>query len=168
MVDDDMRRAVVQLYPRLRRFAIRVAGSAMEADDLVQHACERALSHGHQWEPETRLDSWLFRIIWNRWFDDLRSSRVRSSVSLDAAAAVCAEGAERLAEARITVGIVLRALEDLPADQRAVLMLVCVEELPYREVADILGIPLGTVTSRLGRARLALARRIEFGKNVSP
>jgi RNA polymerase sigma-70 factor, ECF subfamily len=63
MVDEPMRRALVLLYPRLRRFAIRLAGSVVDADDLVQHACERALSFDRHWKPGTRLDSWLYRLI---------------------------------------------------------------------------------------------------------
>jgi RNA polymerase sigma-70 factor (ECF subfamily) len=127
----DMRRATVMLCPRPRRLAVRVARLTIEVDDLVQSACERALSHGHQWESELRLGSWLYRIIRNRWSDDRRSSRVRPTVPLNEAENLSACSGERNVEARLTMEAVGRALDKLPEGQRVVLVLACFEGLPY-------------------------------------
>jgi len=162
MADDYMRHALVLLYPRLRRFAIRLAGSPIKADDLVQDACERALSRQHQWQRGTRLDSWLYRIIYNCWTDEQRSARVRKTAPLEDAANIPADEGERVIDARLILEVVCRELDNLPDEQRAVLVLVCIKGLSYREVAAILGIPIGTVMSRLARGRLALAHRIDI------
>ena len=161
MVDEAMRRALVLLYPRLKRFAIRLAGSSVEADDLVQHACERALAFDHRWKPGTRLDSWLCRIIQNCWIDEKKSARTRFQTSLDDAGEILGDDGERTVDARLVLEVTCRELRYLSDEQRAVLTLVCIAGLSYREVAAILDIPIGTVMSRLARARLALARRIE-------
>jgi RNA polymerase sigma-70 factor (ECF subfamily) len=161
MVDEAMRRALVLLYPRLRRFAIRLAGSTVEADDLVQHACERALAFDHQWKPGTRLDSWLYRIIQNCWSDEKKSARMRFQTPLDDADGITADDGERMVDARLILEVACRELRNLPEEQRSVLILVCIGGLSYREVAAALHIPMGTVMSRLARGRLALARRIE-------
>jgi RNA polymerase sigma-70 factor, ECF subfamily len=161
MVDEAMRRALVLLYPRLRRFAIRLAGSVVDADDLVQHACERALSFDRHWKPGTRLDSWLYRVIQNCWSDEKKSARTRLQTQFDDAGDVAADDGERKVDARLILKVACRELRHLPEEQRAVLVLFCMDGLSYREVAATLHIPMGTVMSRLARGRLALARRIE-------
>jgi RNA polymerase sigma-70 factor, ECF subfamily len=161
MVDEPMRRALVLLYPRLRRFAIRLAGSVVDADDLVQHACERALSFDRHWKPGTRLDSWLYRLIQNCWSDEKKSARTRLQMQFDDAGDVAADDGERKVDARLILKVACRELRHLPEEQRAVLVLFCMDGLSYREVAATLHIPMGTVMSRLARGRLALARRIE-------
>jgi RNA polymerase sigma-70 factor (ECF subfamily) len=161
MVDEAMRRALVLLYPRLRRFAIRLAGSVVDADDLVQHACERALSFDRHWKPGTRLDSWLYRIIQNCWSDEKKSARTRFQTQFDGADDIGADDGERRVDARLILEVACRELRHLPEEQRAVLVLFCMDGLSYREVAATLHIPMGTVMSRLARGRLALARRIE-------
>jgi RNA polymerase sigma-70 factor (ECF subfamily) len=153
-VDGDL----VALLPRLRRFACGLAGSIDRADDLVQAACERALVSRRQFEPGSRLDSWMYRIVQNLWIDRLRSEgrwRTGDEHELDDLPADDMAGA---VEARIELAAVRRAIDMLPPDQRLVLMLVTVESRSYREAADILAIPIGTVMSRLSRARLALTR----------
>lgn len=163
-MEDAIRREMVALLPRLRRFACGLTGSLADADDLVQSACERALSRLEQWQPGTRLDSWMFRITQNLWIDRIRQSRGREiAVPAEALAERSVGDAVREQEARLTMAAVRREIAKLPEDQRAVLMLVTVEGISYKEASEILEIPIGTVMSRLARARLALARAIEGG-----
>jgi RNA polymerase sigma-70 factor, ECF subfamily len=160
MIDEELRTTLVVLLPRLRRFAVNLAGSADDGDELVQAACERALARSHQWQPGTRLDSWLYRIIHSIWIDQLRARRVRAHLPLDVAETQTSPGADHAAEARLTLDAVRRALAALPGEQRVVLLLVCADGFTYKEAADALGIPIGTVMSRLARARLALMARL--------
>ena len=154
---DELREHIVALLPRLRRFAYGLAGKQEDADDLVQAACERALERPAQWTPGTRLDSWLFRIIQTIWLDQLRARKVRGdAVDPDDLVHVADEQAHRVPEARHRLDRVMQAMAQLPEEQREVLMLVCVEEHSYRETAELLEIPLGTVMSRLARARQRL------------
>lgn len=163
MVDESVNAQLVALLPRLRRFARGLAGTADQADDLVQAACERALSRIEQWTPGTRLDSWMFRIIQTIWLDERRSVKVRSGEGTieaeDAGAELSVDGMKEM-ESHLTFDAVRRAMARLPQEQQAVLMLVCVEGQTYKEAADTLSIPIGTVMSRLARARLALVREM--------
>lgn len=153
-------RDLVELLPRMRRFAFALSGSWVEADDLVQAACERALRNADRFEPGTRMDSWLYRIVQNLWLDDRRRAAVRghgvdpelAGLSDDGRSA--REPGDRLELARVSAAIVA-----LPEAQRAVLALVAVEGLSYRETAEVLDVPIGTVMSRLARARDALHRQ---------
>lgn len=157
----DFRRELVALMPRLRRFARGLTGSPADADDLVQAALERALERFDQWQPGTRLDSWLYRIAQNLWIDQIRSARSRGT-AVDAEALEEAQGSDGrdVAEQQLTLRDAERALAELPPEQRDVLMLVTVEEMSYAEAASVLEIPIGTVMSRLARARRALAARM--------
>lgn len=167
-VDDgafgDIRGDLVLLLPRLRRFARGLTGTADQADDLVQEACEKALRSASKWQPGTALDSWLYRIIQNTWRDQLRSGhrRYMSSAPMDPSG-VSADAVTET-EARLTLHAVSAAMQNLNDNQRDVIMLVCVEGRTYAEAAVILGWPVGTVMSRLARARLALYDVIENGK----
>ncbi|ROQ18457.1 RNA polymerase sigma-70 factor (ECF subfamily) [Marinimicrobium koreense] len=151
----DFRSQLVALLPRLRRFALGLTASRDEADDLVQAACEKALVKQDQWQPDTRLDSWLYRIIQTQRIDHLRRAK-RSPVSVPENAMPDLEDAQSAdrAENEDLLRHTLKALEQLPEEQRAVMLLVVVEGHSYREVAEQLGIPQGTVMSRLARARL--------------
>jgi len=160
--EDHIRNALVPLYPRLKRFAISLTGSMDGADDLVQHACERALTRISQWTPGTRLDSWLYRIMHNAWIDEQRCAYLRTHACLDDAADVPSDEGRAQAENRLMLDAVFRELLHLPEEQRAVLTLVCIDGLSYKEAADILGICIGTVMSRISRSRIALAKRIEI------
>lgn len=158
----DVREELVQLLPKLRRFAYGLAGHREDADDLVQEACERALDRLEQWEPGTRLDSWMYRIVQNLWFDRLRQRKTRGQQADEEELALQADdNAHRLPEVRSTFATVSQALDALRPEHREVVMLVCVEELSYREAAELLQIPLGTVMSRLARARLQLHALLE-------
>jgi RNA polymerase sigma-70 factor, ECF subfamily len=161
---NDFREELVLLLPRLRRFAYGLAGQREDADDLVQAACERALERSDQWEPGTRLDSWMYRIIQNLWFDRLRSRKVRGDpVDMEAIEPQADEHAHRAPELRSDLSRVSDALQQLRPEHRELLMLVCVEELSYKEAAELLQIPMGTVMSRLARARLQLHELLASG-----
>jgi RNA polymerase sigma-70 factor (ECF subfamily) len=150
------------LLPRLRRFAYGLTGSIDAGDDLVQSACERALSRLHLWQAGTRLDSWMYRIMQNLWFDELRAGRRREvATEPETLDAMTGGDAESEAAMRLDLATVRRRMADLPPDQRAVLLLVSVEGLSYKDAAAVLEVPIGTVMSRLARARLALARALE-------
>jgi RNA polymerase sigma-70 factor (ECF subfamily) len=154
-----IRNQMAALLPRLRRFALSLTGNRADADDLVQDTVERALRSLHQWQQGTRLDSWMFRIAQNLWIDATRARRVRAAHDPDAAENIAIDGA-RDAEARLVFAETVRAIAELPEDQRVVVALVLVDGMSYREAADILKVPMGTVTSRLARARMTLAQRV--------
>jgi RNA polymerase sigma factor (sigma-70 family) len=157
-------RELLTLLPKLRRFARSLSRDAADADDLTQAALERALKARDQWQPGTRMDAWMYRIMRNSWIDEVRARKRRSQTFApeEAGMAVGADGhmdIERAAE----MGDVAKAMATLPDEQREVIALVLVEGLAYREAAEILDIPMGTLTSRLTRGRQALVRRLEAG-----
>lgn len=149
-----LRAELVALLPRLRRFARMVTRHREDADDLVQVALERALTRSAQWEPGTRLDSWMFRIMQNAWIDEMRSRSRREQVFAPE------EEGEHVgvdpSAAQLDAMALRKAVAQLNEDQRLVVGLVLVEGLPYKEAAEVLGIPIGTLTSRLARARETL------------
>ncbi len=149
-----LRDELVDLLPRMRRFGRLLARQRENADDLVQIAVERALLRADQWQPGTRLDSWLFRIMQNAWVDELRSRQRRDQVFAPE------EAGEHVgvdpSAAQIDALAVRQAMAALSEDHRVVVGLVLVEGLPYKEAASVLDIPIGTLTSRLARAREAL------------
>lgn len=161
-MDETIRREMLALLPRLRRFAYGLTGSIEEGDDLVQATCERAIARIETWEPGSRLDSWMYRIARNTFFNWRRASKVRAEYLqiVDPEQQGRVDGA-RAMEARLTLERARICIARLPEEQRSVLLLVCVEGLAYKEVADILELPIGTVTSRLARARLALSALME-------
>ena len=163
----DFRSQLVELMPRLRRFAHGLTGSAADADDLVQSTLERALEKLDQWQPGTRLDSWLYRIAQNLWIDQVRSARTRgTAVDVEALEAVAGSDGRVTNEQQLAMRDTRRAMAELPEEQRAVLMLVAVEEMSYADAAQALDIPIGTVMSRLSRARRALAERLGYGSRT--
>lgn len=161
--EDAFRDQLIAVLPRLRRFARGLAHSVVAADDLVQAACERALARRHQFQEGTRFDSWMFRIVQTIWIDQIRAGKVRKEGSEIAAERMGSDETVRRAEARLALGEVGRALDRLPPDQRTVLLLVTVEGLSYREAAEVVQVPVGTIMSRLARARAALQVQLEAG-----
>ena len=141
--------SIVELIPRLRRYARALAGDRIAADDLVQDTLERAWSKFHLYRRGTDLRAWLFTVMHNVYVNQLRA--LRPAASFDE------EMPELALPARDTDTLVLRdldaAIRRLPPDQREVLLLVALEEMSYEEAAGTLGIPIGTVMSRLARAR---------------
>jgi RNA polymerase sigma-70 factor, ECF subfamily len=154
---------LIAVLPRLRRFARGLTGSSVDADDLVQAASERALARRHQFQEGTRFDSWMFRIVQTIWIDQIRSREVRKEQSDLGEDRLGSDEPVRRIEARLALSEVRQAVDYLPPDQRAALMLVTVDGLSYKEAAEILQVPVGTIMSRLARARAALQLQLEAG-----
>jgi RNA polymerase sigma-70 factor (ECF subfamily) len=161
-VQDRTRTEMIALLPRLRRFALGLAGAADQADDLVQTTVEKTLRNASRITPDMRLDAWMFRILRNSWIDGVRARRDTVEFDAEAAETLAGEDGRATTEARLELQAVRRAMAQLPEEQRAVLMLVCVEGMRYREAAEVLAIPEGTVMSRLSRARLALVAQMQI------
>jgi len=143
------------LLPRMRRFAHTLSRNGTDADDLTQMTIERALRSKGQWQPGTRLDSWVYRIMRNLWIDTVRS---RSRKERFEAPEQEAEqlGEESNLETVIDLRRAMAAMERLPGEQREVVALILIEGFGYRETAEMLDLPIGTVSSRLVRGRTAL------------
>lgn len=158
----NVRSEIAALLPRLRRFGRTLARHREDADDLVQIAVERALTRTEQWAPGTRLDSWMFRIMQNAWIDEVRARERRSQTFVPEAEgdAVGVATSDGRFDAQLDALAVRRAVARLSDDQRAVVGLVLVEGFAYQEAADVLQIPVGTLTSRLARAREALQKTL--------
>jgi RNA polymerase sigma-70 factor (ECF subfamily) len=144
---------LVELLPRLRRFARALAGNMSDADDLVQIAMERALSRADQLRDGAPLAGWMFGILRNAWIDEARGRARRNRVFLPA------ELGAQVPDPTSGHAVLLpvqQALQRLPDEQREVIGLILIEGLSYREAAQIIDVPIGTVTSRLARGRDAL------------
>jgi len=156
-VQPDLSEQLVELIPRMRRFAAGLSGNADRGDELVQAACERLLRNKDRLRADTRLDSWLYQVIRNLHVDGIRAQSVR-----DRSAQEMRQTAElhvvtsTSMESHMMLHELEAAMEELSEEHRAVLMLICVEGLSYKEAANVLQVPIGTVTSRLIRARKAL------------
>jgi len=148
-----LKRDVVALIPRLRRFARSLTRHLHDADDVVQVALERALGRLDTWQSGSRLDSWMFTIVRNAWIDEVRARARRGEVGLMAEHAYTTAAPTSGVDEALSIQ---RAMEQLPEEQRSAILLVLVEGLPYKEAATVLGIPIGTLTSRLARGREAL------------
>jgi RNA polymerase sigma factor (sigma-70 family) len=142
--------AIIDVLPSLRRYARALVGQPAAADDLVQDTLERAWARADQWRPGHPLRVWLFAIMHNLRVDQIRRPTLSIVSDTDEAPdlPVRATQADHLELADLD-----RALRQLPEEQRAVLLLVGLEGLSYAEVASTLGIPIGTVMSRLARGR---------------
>lgn len=153
---DEFETALATLLPRLRRFAHGLARDPADADDLTQQTAERALKSRDQWQEGTSLDAWSYRIMRNLWIDTARSRQRRDRVlapeELGETVGVPGE-----AEGRAELLFLMRAMDRLPDEQREAVALVMIDGLAYAEAAQLLEIPMGTLTSRLVRGRQALA-----------
>ncbi|UVA78713.1 RNA polymerase sigma factor [Pandoraea commovens] len=156
MTGQDLPSLLPGLLPRLWAFALRITGDRHDAEDLVQRACVHALERVHQWQPGSSALSWMFSIVHTTWINEIRARRVRSRGSLawdeadvDAIPDFQASTPEELASCHQVFG----AVDRLPEAQRLVLLLVAVEGMSYQEAAEVLDVPIGTVMSRLSRAR---------------
>lgn len=154
---DEFETGLAEALPRLRRFAHSLSRDPADADDLAQQTVERALRSRERWEPGTRLDAWLYRIMRNLWIDEGRSRTRKARVERPP------EDGENIGfdpragqDAAIDLARVMAAMERLPDEQREVVALILVEGFGYREAAELLDLPIGTVSSRLVRGRTAL------------
>jgi RNA polymerase sigma-70 factor (ECF subfamily) len=159
---DEFEAALTSLLPRLRRFAHGLVRNAADADDLTQRTAERALRSRDQWQPGTNLDAWVYRIMRNLWIDTTRSRQRRNKVFAPE------EQGERVgasgdAEARVELHFLMRAMDRLPDEQREAVALVMIEGLAYAQAAEVLEVPIGTLTSRLVRGRQALVQMLGRG-----
>lgn len=152
---------LVAFLPRLRRFCHGLTGTADQGDDLLQATFERAIARIDQWQAGTNLENWVFRLASNLNIDRLRSQRVRG-VPVDVEEAYDLPGEDELAwlEFRSELDAVQTALAALPVELRAVMAAVVLEEKTYREAAELLEIPIGTVMSRMSRARQFIEARV--------
>lgn len=154
--EEALRKELTDVLPPLRRFAYSLTGSRADADDLLQSAVERILERGAPADAD--VQKWSFRVARNIWIDEIRSRRVRSTaVSEGRIDTVDRIDGERIVMGSISFAEVNRAMAALPDDQRAALALVAIEGLSYAEAAETLEVPIGTVMSRISRARAALA-----------
>ena len=142
---------IAQQIPRLRRYAGALTGDRAAADDLVQDTLERALSRFHLWRQGSNLRAWLFTIMHNIFVNQARSRARRYHESLETEPA--AEAVRAPEPDWLEVRDIASALSRLPHEQRAVVLLVGIEQFTYHEAAQVLGVPIGTVMSRLSRAR---------------
>lgn len=155
-----LRETLVEHMSSLRRYALALIGSRLEADELVQECFVRALASRHCWKTLPNPRAYLFSILHNAYVDRVRrAGSPRQTVCLDDCGVVptCAPPQAR----RLELMDLERALRRLPDEQREVVLLVGLEEMPYDEVSEILRIPVGTVMSRLSRGRAALRRMTE-------
>jgi len=148
----ELYRLVEQEIPRLRRYARALTRSSDRADDLVQDTLVRALTKGHLWQPGTDLRAWLFTIMHNQFVNTLRRE-VHEVTSVDIEHVSSTLTATTDPTARRQLIELDRALARLPGEQREVVLLVGLEGMSYESVAEILGVPIGTVRSRLSRGR---------------
>lgn len=155
MTHNELKQELTQLAPMLRRFAYSLTGSAADADDLLQNTLERLLSR--EIPADIELVKWAFRICRNLWIDEYRARKVRQKnvYSLDDTEEPAVDGEQAIHD-QISLTQIDVAMNKLPDDQRSVIALVAVQGMSYKEVAETLGIPTGTVMSRLARARAAL------------
>jgi RNA polymerase sigma-70 factor (ECF subfamily) len=163
---DPVRDGLIELLPRLRRFARTLTGHPQDADDLVQIAVERALTRSEQWQRDTRLDSWMFGIVRNAWIDEVRSRQRRGRLFApeESGLNVGAPGAGT----EVEILAVQTALAQLPEEQRTAVSLVLIEGLSYKEAAAVMGVPIGTLTSRLARGRDALQATLSADGRTTP
>jgi RNA polymerase sigma-70 factor, ECF subfamily len=152
---EELGEQIVDLLPRLRRFARVLARNIHDADDLVQVAVERALSRSQQLHEGAPLAGWLFGILRNAWIDEARARGRRDRLF---APEELGDNVAAVSDAQSEAESVQQGLARLPQEQREVIALVLVEGLSYREAAELLEVPIGTVTSRLARGREALQR----------
>lgn len=160
----DIRRDLVGLLPKLRRFALTMTGDIAEADELVQNACHRGIAKINQWNSEARLDSWLYTIARHQWIDEARRHKMRPGAAKGGALEhgdLAPHGQVNPVEASEAH----QTVTSLPEGLASVFLLVDVEGHTYKQASEILGISPSTVSTRLSSARLQLAT---MGHNRSP
>lgn len=160
----ELRQELIEFLPRLRRFARSLArGDPDAGDDLAQATIARALANLDKFEIGTRLDSWMYKMAQNIWIDGRRAEQARGiAVSEDLLHSLEGEDGRRVTDATLTLQATRQAIEELPDEQRSAVMLVLVDGLSYQDAAEALSVPIGTIMSRIHRARTTLEKRV-FG-----
>jgi RNA polymerase sigma-70 factor, ECF subfamily len=161
MVTANFRKDLIVELPYLRRFARGLCGDASLADDLVQDCVERALVKSHLYDPSRPLRAWLYAVLRNIYVSNWRrNAKHTSAKELDDL-----QGFEGSVppeqESNFSVSLITDALDTLPAQQREVLVLISLEDMSYAQAAEIIGVPIGTIMSRLSRARAHLQNILE-------
>lgn len=149
------------VYPRLWRFCLVLTKDRTRAEDLAQATCERALAQADKFQPDTDLDRWLFTMARRLFLNDIRAAKVRRGTGLVDVDEFDLEDTSPQVETNIFAREVFDMIQALPDGQRLTAVLVYVEGRPYREAAEILDIPIGTVMSRLATVRKAIAQKVE-------
>jgi RNA polymerase sigma-70 factor (ECF subfamily) len=158
-----------KMLPQLWKFALRISGDKHDAEDLLQLACLRALERAHQLQPDTAPLSWMFSIVYSTWMNEVRARGVRSRAGIawnDDLLDSVADPAARTPEENLMCGQIVSAVQRLPEHQRVAMLLVCIEGMSYKEAAEALDVPIGTIMSRLSRARQTIGA--EFGAGKDP
>jgi RNA polymerase sigma-70 factor, ECF subfamily len=154
---EDVKPRIIAFLPRLRRFCMALTGSHDQCDDLLQETVERALARIEQWQAGTSLESWMFRIAQNLHIDRMRTQGRRGqTVDMDLVADIAGDDGRTIVESRSELAHAQAAMAALPEEQRTVLALVVIDGRSYREAAELLELPIGTVMSRISRARHAI------------
>ena len=157
----DWQRQIVSVLPRLRRFCLALTRHGDAADDLCQAAVERALARADQFVEGSKLDSWMYKIAQNIWIDEGRKRQTRGpQVDVDEAAELVGADGLRVVEGRSDLQAARQAFAALPEDQRTLMTLVVLDGMSYKDAAKTLEIPIGTVMSRIARARRSIDRHI--------
>ena len=152
----DIKNKIVEVLPRLRRFSYGLTGSVDKGDDLVQSTCVRAIEKSSQWKADTKFDSWMFRIAKNIFTDEWRTQKVKERVfdQIQQESETYLDHAQL--DSYVSLHEVRKAMSRVSEEHRAILMLICVEGYAYQEVSTMFSIPVGTVASRVIRARSSL------------
>lgn len=162
-MDDPFTEEIIAFLPNLKRYAVSLCGRPDLAEDLVQVTVERAFRNRDSFAADSRLQAWLLRILRNAWIDMTRRDRTQgTTIPVEDAVSLAGEDGRRIAEGRLMLRQTQQAMARLSPDQRDVLVLVCMQEVSYRQAAEILDVPIGTVMSRLARARRALAAELRL------
>jgi len=165
MSESEFHRLVEGQIPRLRRYARALTRDSTRADDLMQDTLVRGLAKAHLWQVATDIRAWLFTIMHNQYVNNVRrAQREGATVDVDQMASTLVATTDPTARRQLSE--VDRALGHLSKGQREVVLLVGLEGMSYDEAAKILRVPIGTVRSRLGRAREALRARLGFGEET--
>lgn len=162
------KQALVAVYPQMQRFALKLCGNPQDAEDIVQQAYAQALAHLDQFQDGTRLDSWMYRVVQNVFFNRCAQASVAERKRhLLAEPDTVPVSTEQALDANRQLTQVMTVIRQMPEHYRMVLVLVTIEGLSYQEVAQTLQIPMGTVTSRLARARALVVEQCQAA-NPSP
>lgn len=167
MTPETFKAEMIQLLPRLRRFALNLTRSGPDADDLLQEACTTALQRWQQYDPSQPLDRWMFRVVRNLWVSEIRKRKVRRGEGQIPAEEATELQSEGDAETALTAAQVRKRVSALGPELAQPLMLVCAEGYSYREVSDLLNVPIGTVMSRIHRARKLIVDGLSNGESVT-